>query len=76
MHDDRNSKHDDKTSPKLADDDGHNEEHEDSDDGNGDYPVCSHPVRSFLSVGPQARCIKAPHYLRAIPLNVFTLRST
>lgn len=41
----------DKQSSKLAVDDGYDEQHQDSDDGNGDDAVCSHPASTWLVHG-------------------------
>ena len=63
---------------ELADNNCNDQESEDCNDGDGDYPICSHPVSSssawLLRVGERA--IDKVHYLRAIPLRVLTLRST
>lgn len=37
-------------SPELAEDDGHDEEDKHSDDGDGDYPVGSHPIKTKKKV--------------------------
>ena len=70
--------------PELGEDDGDNEYYEDGDNGDGDYPIRSHPDRRnkknmsagsccvILEIGGRGKS----HYLRAIPLNVLTLRST
>lgn len=69
---------------ELAVDDGEDENDKDSDDGNGDYAIRSHPATGWSvrreeeeeeeegeGTGPRGE-----QYLRAIPRSVLTLRST
>lgn len=77
-------------SSELAEDDGHDEENEHGDDGNGDYPIGSHPrnrrtrkvsFKALYMVGgwgvSRKSIIKGEGTdLRAMPLRVLTLLST
>ena len=60
---------------ELAVHDRDDQNYQDRDDGDGDYPIRSHPATHSVSE-PAGEKTKDHHYLRAIPLNVFTLRST
>lgn len=61
---------------KFAEDDGNDEKHENSNNGNGDHPIGSHP-KTYALVSYYATAQGADSiYLRAMPRRVLTLRST
>jgi hypothetical protein len=78
MHD-RNSERIKSQSPELADNDCNNQKDQNSNNGNCDHLIRSHPGNLLLALAPTVCQVIGPrniHYLRAIPRNVFTLLST
>lgn len=66
-------------SPELAEDDGDNQKHQNSDDGNSNQLIRSHPGKPLLVLVLTTRSGTVTwrlHYLRAIPRSVCTLLST
>src|SRR5271155_173594 len=61
---------------ELAVNNGNNEQHQHRNNCNCYYPIGSHPVTCNVSTIHRTRVVGNRSHLRAIPLNVLTLRST